>query len=171
MPYEQIGIREIDNPVKLIADGWALLSAGAPGDWNTMTVSWGGVGELWGFDAAFIFVRPQRYTLKYLDANECFTLSFGLPRETMALCGKISGRDCDKIARAGLTAHQEVTPSGECEAVWPEGAKLAVVCRKAAKQAIDPAGFIDPRIEGNYKGDYHQMFVGEIVGVYRAAAG
>jgi len=161
MPYERIDIRDTENPVKLIAGDWALLSAGAPEDWNTMTVSWGAVGEIWGFDAAFIFVRPQRYTLKYLDANEYFTLAFGLPRETMALCGKISGRDGDKIARAGLTVHSQ---DG---AVWPEGAKLAIVCRKAARQDIDPAGFIDPRIEGNYEGDYHHMFVGEIVGVYR----
>jgi flavin reductase (DIM6/NTAB) family NADH-FMN oxidoreductase RutF len=162
MPYEKIGIRDIENPVKLIADDWALLSAGAPGDWNAMTVSWGGIGEIWGFDAAFAFVRPQRHTMKYMDASEYFTLSFGLARETLALCGKISGRDCDKIAKAGLAAH------AEGGAVWPEGAKLAIVCRKAAKQAIDPAGFIDPKIGGNYNGDYHHMFVGEIVGVYRA---
>ena len=161
MPYEPIDIRDIENPVKLIADDWALLSAGTPEDWNTMTVSWGAIGEIWGFDAAFAFVRPQRHTMKYLDANDTFTLAFGLSRETLALCGKISGRDCDKIARAGLT------PYAQDGAVWPEGAKLAIVCRKAAKQAIDPAGFIDPRIEGNYTGDYHHMFVGEIVGVYR----
>jgi len=120
------------------------------------------VGKIWGFDAAFVFVRPQRYTLKYLDANEYFTLSFGVARETMALCGKISGRDCDKIAEAGLAAH------AEGDAVWPEGATLAIVCRKAARQVFDPAGFIDPKIEGNYNGDYHYMFVGEIIGVYRA---
>jgi len=165
MPYDSIGIRDTEHPVKLIAGDWALLSAGTPGNWNTMTVSWGAIGELWGFDAAFIFVRPQRYTMKYLDANEYFTLAFGLPRETMALCGKISGRDCDKIARAGLTAYSQAT--GECDAVWPAGAKLVIVCRKAAKQVIDPAGFINSSIEGNYTGDYHHMFVGEIVGVYR----
>jgi len=162
MPYEKIDIRDIENPVKLIADRWALLSAGTPKDWNTMTVSWGAIGEIWGFDAVFAFVRPQRHTMQYMDASDYFTLAFGLPRETLALCGKISGKDCDKIARAGLTVH------AECDAVWPEGATLAIVCRKAAKQAIDPAGFIDPGIEGNYNGDYHSMFVGEIVGVYRA---
>ena len=167
MPYEPIDIRDTENPVKLIHDDWALLSAGTPGDWNTMTVSWGAVGEIWGFDAAFVFVRPQRHTMKYMDANKYFTLAFGLPRKTMALCGKISGKDCDKTARAGLTAYAQATPSGECDAVWPAGAKLVIVCRKAAKQAIDPAGFIDPAIEGNYTGDYHHMFVGEIVRVYR----
>ena len=163
MPYEKIDIREIENPVKLIADDWALLSAGTPEDWNTMTVSWGGIGEIWGFDAVFAFVRPQRHTMKFMDANEYFTLAFGLPRETLALCGKISGKNCDKIAKAGLTACA-------CDgAVWPEGASLAIVCRKAARQVFDPAGFIDRKIEGNYNGDYHHMFVGEIVGVYRAS--
>ena len=161
MPYERIDIRDTENPVKLIADGWALLSAGTPEDWNTMTISWGGIGEIWGFEAAFVFVRPQRHTMQYLDAGEYFTLAFGLPKEAMALCGKISGKDGDKIVQAGLTAH------AEDGAVWPEGARLAMVCRKAAKQALDPAGFIDPRIEKNYSGDYHHVFVGEIVGVYR----
>ena len=58
-------IKELkENPVKLIADDWALVSAGTPEKWNTLTVSWGGIGELWGRDVAFIFIRPQRYTKK-----------------------------------------------------------------------------------------------------------
>ena len=163
MSFQLINIRETEHPVKLLADDWALLSAGSPEDWNTMTVSWGGIGEIWGFDAAFIFVRPQRHTMKYLDASGYFTLAFGLPRETLTLCGRISGRDGGKIEKAGLT------PYAEGAAVWPTGAKLVLVCRKAAKQAFDPAGFIDPGIEENYPdGDYHSMFVGEIVGVYKA---
>lgn len=164
MPYKQINIREAGNPVKRIADDWALLSAGTPEDWNTMTVSWGAVGEIWGFDAAFVFVRPQRHTMQYLDANEYFTLSFGIARQTMALCGKISGRDCDKIAEAGLVPSSNDMPG----VVWPEGANLVLVCRKTAKQAFDPAGFIDPRIEDNYSGDYHHMFAGEIVAAYQS---
>ena len=52
-------IKELkENPVKLIAEDWALVSAGTPESWNTMTVSWGGVGELWGRDVVFIFIRP-----------------------------------------------------------------------------------------------------------------
>lgn len=38
----------------MISDDWALLTAGKEGDWNTMTVSWGGVGELWGKDVVFV---------------------------------------------------------------------------------------------------------------------
>jgi flavin reductase (DIM6/NTAB) family NADH-FMN oxidoreductase RutF len=162
MSYEELNIRGIKNPVGQLADEWALLSAGTPEDWNTMTVSWGGVGEIWGFDAAFVFVRPQRHTLRYIDESELFSLSFGLPREITALCGKISGRDFDvpngKVLRAGLAAQ---TQDG---AVWPAGAKTVLVCRKAARQTLDPASFLDPAIKKNYAaGDYHHMFVGEIV--------
>ena len=162
MSFQLINVRDIDSPVKLIADDWALLSAGSPEDWNTMTVSWGGIGEIWGFDAAFVFVRPQRYTMKYLESNEYFTLSFGLPKETTALCGRLSGRDCDKIRQAGLIAYAEGA------AVWPVQARLVLVCRKVAAQTLDPAGFLDGDIEKNYpQGDYHKMFVGEIQRVYR----
>lgn len=162
MPFEPIEIRQLtENPVKLIAEGWALLSAGTPEHWNAMTVSWGGVGVIWGFDAAFVFVRPQRYTYGLIERCEFFTLSFGLPRETLQLCGKISGRDGDKIARAGLTA------AHEGGAVWPAEAKLVLLCKKAAAQDLNPAGFLDPSIEKNYNGDYHRMYVGEIVKSYR----
>ena len=54
-------IRDVkENPVKLISDGWGLLTAGKESGWNTMTVSWGAIGELWGRDVALCFVRPQR---------------------------------------------------------------------------------------------------------------
>jgi len=161
MSFQPINIREIENPVKLIADDWALLSAGTADNWNTMTVSWGGVGELWHRDVVFAFVRPQRYTYQYMEENELFTLAFGLPKEVTTLCGKTSGRDGDKIAQAGLTTHaQDGT-------VWPKEAALVIVCRKIAIQDMDPKGFIDPTIEDNYEGDYHRMYVGEIVRVYK----
>ena len=51
-----------ENAVKLISDDWGLLTAGSENGWNTMTVSWGMIGELWGKDSVAVFVRPQRYT-------------------------------------------------------------------------------------------------------------
>ncbi len=69
MSFQEINIRQTEHPVKLIAEDWALLSAGSPDDWNTMTVSWGGIGEIWGKDAAFVFVRPQRHTMKYMVSS------------------------------------------------------------------------------------------------------
>ena len=54
--FKEINVRELDrSPIQMISDDWALLTAGKEGDWNTMTVSWGGVGELWGKDVVFVF--------------------------------------------------------------------------------------------------------------------
>lgn len=66
--FKEINVRELNrSPIQMISDDWALLTAGKEGDWNTMTVSWGGVGELWGKDVVFVFVRPQRYTLEFME--------------------------------------------------------------------------------------------------------
>ena len=153
-------IKEIkENPVKLIAEDWALVSAGTPESWNTMTVSWGGVGELWGRDVVFIFIRPQRYTKKFLDEQDYFTLSFfdEQYKDALRLCGRVSGRDCDKAAKAGLSV------ASDGEAVYPAEARLVIKCKKLAVQSMDNSGFIDETIEENYKnGDYHYIYVGEI---------
>ena len=59
MSFKEIKPQKInDNPFKLIGKDWALVSAGTKEEFNTMTVSWGGVGVMWGKDVAFTFIRP-----------------------------------------------------------------------------------------------------------------
>lgn len=168
MGFKKIDIRDVkENFVSLLSDEWALVTAGDSGKHNTMTVSWGGVGELWGRDAAFIFIRPQRYTLEFVDSRELFTVSFFPPehKRALAYCGAHSGRDVDKDAETGLTP----VPLGGSTAYAQ--AKIVLVCRKLAKFDMDPAGFIDKSVEENYPdADYHKIFVGEIVETYKAAA-
>lgn len=49
MAMKEIDIREVkENLVHLLADEWALVTAGRGDALGTMTVSWGGIGELWG---------------------------------------------------------------------------------------------------------------------------
>lgn len=161
---KKINIRDLKkSPVELISDNWALLTAGKDGDYNTMTVSWGAVGEIWGKDAAFVFVRPQRHTFGFMEKEELFTLSFYAPeyKDALKICGSKSGRDIDKAAATGLTA------MGIDGSVTFEQAEYTIVCRKMAAQFFDPDCFIDPAIEGNYPNkDYHKMYVGEILAVY-----
>lgn len=161
---KEINIRDIkENAVALIADGWGLVTAGNAEKFNTMTVSWGGVGEIWGKDAVFIFIRPQRYTYEFLEKEELFTLSFYGDefKDALKICGSKSGRDIDKAAATGLT------PLFTDDTVTFEQAKYTLVCRKMASQFIDPKGFEDEKIENNYhSGDYHKVYIGEILKVY-----
>lgn len=152
-------IKNIDeNLVKLISDDWGLVCAGKPDNWNGMTVSWGGVGELWNKDVVFLFIRPQRYTKEFLDREEYFTLCFfdDEYKDALKVCGTKSGRDFDKMKSVGF----DVAVDGE--AVYPAQAKLVLKCKKIAVQEMDSTGFIDKSIENNYNGDYHYIYVGEI---------
>lgn len=106
MQFQEIDIRGIkENAIRLIRDEWALITAGDQKKWNTMTVSWGGIGELWGKDVAMIFIRPQRYTYEFIEREDYFTMSFFEKeyKKALSLCGSKSGRDIDKAKEAGLT--------------------------------------------------------------------
>ncbi len=162
---KEINIREIKkSAVELISDEWGLVTAGDKEKFNTMTVSWGAIGEIWGKDAAFIFIRPQRYTYEFIENNDIFTISFYGEefRDALRICGSKSGRDINKAEVCGLTP--VFTDGG----VTFEQAEYTVVCRKMASQFIDPAGFEDASIENNYaNNDYHKVYIGEIIKVYK----
>ncbi|MDR3344276.1 MAG: flavin reductase [Oscillospiraceae bacterium] len=162
MPFKQIAVEDyLVNAVTLFRDTWGLLTAGTPEKCNTMTVSWGMLGELWGEDAAMVFVRPQRHTKLFLDANESFTLNF-LPKgkegkRVHGICGVQSGRDTDKIALAGLT------PQPLEDTVCFARAETVILCRKLAAQGFDPACFLSDIPHAMYpEKDYHTLYVGKI---------
>jgi flavin reductase (DIM6/NTAB) family NADH-FMN oxidoreductase RutF len=165
MSFQEVNIRQVNlSPVKLISDDWALVTVGNGEKWNTMTVSWGGVGEIWGRDAAFIFIRPQRYTYEFIEKNDLFTISFfgGEYKKELALCGSKSGRDTDKAAATGLI------PVFLDDIVSFEQAQTVLVCKKVAFQDLDPSGFLDASIEESYPSkDYHRMYVGQILKTYQ----
>ena len=146
---------------------WALLTAGdRVEDCNTMTVSWGGTGILWNKPVATVYVRPQRYTLGFMERSEHFTLSFfahGEYRDALTFCGSQSGREHDKFRECGLTP--EVLDGGVAVAQ----ARLVLVCRKLYWSDIDPAHLLDASlVPSQYPNrDFHRMFIGEILGTYR----
>lgn len=159
---KEINIRDIkESAVKMISDDWALLSAGNEEAFNTMTVSWGGIGELWGKDVAFVFVRPQRYTKEFIDREGMMTLSFfgGEYKKEMGFCGKYSGRDYDKMKETGLT------PVFENSTVYIKEAKHVLILKTLAVTEITPDSFLDKNIDGDCyaQKDYHKVYIAEIV--------
>ena len=130
------------NPFNLIGGEWMLITAGDEHSCNTMTASWGHLGCLWGNNdpSAVVYIRESRYTKEFVDEEPYFSLcvmdkSF---KKQMAYLGSTSGRDEDKIAKAGLT------PVYADNTVYFEEAKL---------ETID---------QSYPQGDYHTMYVGKI---------
>ena len=94
------------TPFDIKTQEWMLISAAKEnGQVNTMTASWGGFGVLWNKNVAFVVIRPQRYTKEFVDNADSFSLSFlgEKYKKELGYLGKISGRDEDKITKAGLT--------------------------------------------------------------------
>ncbi len=150
----------IQQSFDLYNNRWALVTAGRKDSFNTMTISWGGLGTLWNRDVATVYIRPERYTYRFLNENERFTISF-FPeqyREDLMLLGTLSGRDGDKLAKTKLTA-RELEPG----VMGFEQAKVTLVCRKIFWQDMDKAN-IDPAIAKQVyaNAQVHRIFIGEV---------
>lgn len=162
---KEINIKELkESAVSLFDDRWALITAGTENSYNTMTASWGALGELWNKDVCFCFIRPQRYTYEFTEKEDFFTVSFFSDeyKKALAFCGRNSGRDVDKAKETGLT------PKAIDGSMSFEQAEIVLLCKKLAFQDIKPEGFIDPTIDNTCYAakDYHRMYIGEIVKCY-----
>jgi len=165
--WQEIAPTEIEpNAIRLISDDWLVLSAGKEGDMNLMTISWGGIGELWGRPVFTVYVSTNRHTFGFMEKNDYFTVTHfpEAMRPELAYLGRASGRDEDKVAGAGLTV--EFTPLGN--PVYAE-ADLAIECRKLYARQFDR-----DRLPEDVRQWYdesglgiHYMYVGEIVRVLK----
>ena len=144
---------------------WALATAGTPDRFNTCTISWGSLGSIWGNAGkakpiVTIYIHPTRYTNEFLRSNELFTVSF-FPKEhrkDLAILGKLSGRDGDKVAKTSLT------PEFTDGTVTFKEATRVFVCRKLYEGPILKEN-IDPEIVSEIypDRDAHDIFIGEIM--------
>jgi flavin reductase (DIM6/NTAB) family NADH-FMN oxidoreductase RutF len=161
MGFEEIKpVLLTDNPFKLIGTDWMLITAGTPESFNTMTASWGGMGILWRREVCFCFIRPTRYTYKFIERAQRFTLSFfdERYREALNFCGSHSGRNTNKVKESGLT------PVKKADFIYFSEARLVLLCKKIYFQDFSPECFLDPEIYTLYpEKDYHRMYVGEII--------
>lgn len=141
---------------------WALLTAGDKDKFNTMTISWGGLGTLWNKPVATVYVRTSRYTNEFMKDNDYFTVSF-YPDEckkVLGVLGSKSGRDMDKIHESGLT------PKEVENGVTFAEAEVTLVCRKLISQRLEPENMIPEIAKQFYENEaQHDMYVGEVVAI------
>ena len=93
------------DPFTKFEKDWALLTAGTREKFNSMTIGWGALGTVWNRDVLTVYVRPDRYTWQFMRDSDTFTVSFypEACRPALTVMGRLSGRDGDKVAAAGLT--------------------------------------------------------------------
>jgi flavin reductase (DIM6/NTAB) family NADH-FMN oxidoreductase RutF len=153
-----------DNVFKMLDKDWMLVTSGSISKFNTMTASWGHMGIMWNLPVAIAWIRPQRYTYKFANRCNGYTLSFFTEeyREALTICGTKSGRACDKVAETGLTPVE--TERGN---VFFQEARLVLECRKVYVDDLRKHKFVLPRIAQKHypEGDFHRFYMGQIMNV------
>ena len=143
---------------------WALLTAGNEENFNTMTISWGGLGTIWNKPVATVYVRTSRLTHAFMDSNEFFTISFypAQYKKTLGVLGSKSGRDMDKMKDSGLT------PIRAGESMSFEQAEVTFVCRKIFAQRLEESNMPEQVVKNMYEGQAsHDMYIGEVVDIIK----
>ena len=146
------------NPFKKFHEQWGVVTAGTKEKFNSMTISWGSMGTIWGKPMITVFIRPTRYTYEFIKSNEYFTVSFfdEKYREKLSLIGNKSGRDIDKVKETGFT------PKFLDKGITYEEASETFVLKKWYFQFMDASQIPDDVKKVYYTpGDEtHYMFIG-----------
>jgi len=149
------------NPFQAIGKDLMLITAAKDGKVNTMTAGWGGLGVMFGKNAAFIVIRESRYTKEFVDGSDMFSIAFFDPskyKKMMNYMGTVSGRDEDKIAKAGLTVdYRDGVP-------YFKEASVVMLCEKMLASALTAESFTADWIDSKWYSDknYHTLYIGEI---------
>jgi flavin reductase (DIM6/NTAB) family NADH-FMN oxidoreductase RutF len=148
---------------------WFLLAAGdfAAGQFNCLTVGWGGLAHLWDRPVALVAVKPTRHTFGFLERFPSFTLNHFPPqfRKALLYLGTHSGRDGDKIAASGLIPMASSAVPAPCFAE----ADLVLECLQAYADDYRPEqALLEALQSGERSGRTHRFFFGEVRAVQTA---
>ena len=164
----EINFKELSfNPMTMVGEDWLALTAGTEnGGFNSMTCSWGHMGNIWGKPSIVVYVRPQRYTKEFMDREKYFSLSFYGEeyRKALGLCGSKSGRDIDKVKECGFTVEY-----GAGDTPYFAEAELVLICEKLYADELKAEKFVDPAVNGKCypNEDWHTFYIGKIVEVLK----
>lgn len=162
--FKKISVYDLkQNVFQEINKNWILITAKKPtGEINTMTASWGAMGEIWNREAVTVYIRQSRYTKEFVDAQDYFTISlFDGHRAELSVLGQKSGRDCDKISEVGFHPVELDGQPGF------EESKCVLICRKIYQNDMLPHDLPKDVCTQYYAdNDYHTQYIGEIVACY-----
>jgi len=153
----------LDTIERLKGKGILLVAGDLP---NPMTIGWGTLGSIWNKQIFTVMVRPVRYTFGLMEEQSDFSVCI-LPEKynkDLDLCGTQSSRDIDKFFACNFHAErcQRVDSFFIAESLYH------FECRIIHKHYLNPET-LDPAINKRFypKLDYHMVYYGEILGIYR----
>ena len=143
---------------------------------NSMVISWGHFGIIWGKPTFAVYVRENRYTKAQLDKTGEFTISIPMDKpdpRINKICGLQSGRNIDKVKEAGLTLIDPQTNHTPAVAEYP----LTLECKVLYTQKQDLSLLPESIRKADYPADVdgtaplanrdpHTVYIGEIVDAY-----
>ena len=155
-------------PLNDLNKNYALLTSGSKDDFNTMTISWGGFGTIWNKPVITVYVKPIRYTYKYMEDNDYFTVSFydSKYKDDLIILGTKSGKDIDKVSLTKLN------PMFLDNSVSFNEANITFLCKKIYYQDLNLDLIRDNISDDLYNRFYgsdpvHRMYIGEVVDIIK----
>ncbi len=153
----------IETLDRLDGDGILLVAGNPP---NPMTIGWSTIGHIWNKEIMNVLVRPVRYTFQKMESSRDFSVCV-LPdpyRKELNLCGTRSGCDTNKLELCNL----HVEKCHLVDSFFISESAIHFECRTVHKHFLDPVT-LDPEIIKRYypQKDYHMVYYGEIVGIFR----
>ena len=166
--------KEIISPFEHAAEITGMLQPGIllntnGSKFNGMVIGWGALGVLWGKPVFTVYVRQSRFTKGELDNTGAFTVSvpLGAPmeKEIFRVFGSLSGRDVDKAAYVTLSEPEvngvpgvlECPLTLECKVLYRQDQVLSEIPKDVRARYYN---------RGADDGDFHTVYVGEIVSAY-----
>ena len=154
---------QIETIIQFGKNGLLLVSGEKA---NPMTIGWGTIGIIWGKPVFTVLVRPSRYTFGLIE--ECNEFTVNVPsdelKKQVAICGTKSGRDLDKIKKCNFT----ITKGKNVSVHYINECYIHYECKVIHKNNVINAELNKNIVKKYYStGDYHTIYYGEILGVYK----
>ena len=149
-----------------------LLTSEAEDCVNAMTIGWGTIGIEWGVPIFTAYVRTSRFTYELMERTGEFTICAPLGElsktaaKAIGLCGSKSGRDMDKLAKAGVhpveadivrpPAIKELPLTFECRVVFSQEQPIKAISSRFKNFYVPNTAHSEP----------HVAYYGEILKAY-----
>lgn len=156
----------LDQAMKNLHTKGAFLTTKNGDAVNTMTISWGSIGYMWGRPVFMTMVRHSRHTYDILSGSDEFTIS--IPKDdsfkkALGICGSKSGRDMDKIKECNLSLKDAKSVSVPVIS----GGGYTYECRVVSSVPVGEE-FLPDEVKEKWYADknFHTFFYGEILECY-----